>query len=307
MTNNNFYTGPGLSPRANPSFFRILLPLMLVAGSWWHQCMGQSPNQDSAAIKSAYSAQLAQYKKKKLHGTILRDLAITATRMGDKVNDTVIANDYIRQLKQPYTKEDILFMNNYMVSSSSPAFDFFRNQPATVDSVLGPGAASGKISYVIYVEEIAPFIKDNPGWDAIGKRVVSKYGLVGEELLARAKTIYFFNKKEWTSFIDAAVPYIDKFGSNIAAYDLNLFAWTLFEEVSDRSMLQVALAWSKKTTQPPTGAPYLDTYANLLYKLGRKAEAIQAEEKAIALAEPSNRAAFQAVLDKMKNGIPTWK
>ncbi len=45
---------------------------------------------------------------------------------------------------------------------------------------------------------------------------------------------------------------------------------------------------------------FMDTYANLLYKLGRKDEAIKWEEKALALCPEKEKKAFEATLIKMK-------
>ena len=51
----------------------------------------------------------------------------------------------------------------------------------------------------------------------------------------------------------------------------------------------------------------MDTYANILYKLGRTNEAIKVEEKALALADESDKKGYQDVIDKMKKGEKTWK
>lgn len=50
----------------------------------------------------------------------------------------------------------------------------------------------------------------------------------------------------------------------------------------------------------------IDTYANLLHKLGRTKEAIEWQEKALAKVDADSKAEYQATLDKMKKGEPTW-
>jgi tetratricopeptide (TPR) repeat protein len=47
-----------------------------------------------------------------------------------------------------------------------------------------------------------------------------------------------------------------------------------------------------------------DTYANLLYKIGRKNEAIDWEEKAVKLS--NNDKTILDTLEKMKNNQKTW-
>ncbi len=48
----------------------------------------------------------------------------------------------------------------------------------------------------------------------------------------------------------------------------------------------------------------LDTHANLLYKLGKKEEALKYEEKALAY-DPANED-LKKTYTKMKAGQPTW-
>jgi hypothetical protein len=48
----------------------------------------------------------------------------------------------------------------------------------------------------------------------------------------------------------------------------------------------------------------MDTYANLLHKLGRTPEAIVWEQKGMALA--SDKESFQKNIAKMKKGEKTW-
>ncbi len=50
-----------------------------------------------------------------------------------------------------------------------------------------------------------------------------------------------------------------------------------------------------------------DTYANILYKSGKRDEAIQAEEKAISLTnQPWKKRQLEQIKEKMKIGEPTW-
>ena len=51
---------------------------------------------------------------------------------------------------------------------------------------------------------------------------------------------------------------------------------------------------------------YIDTYANLLYKLGKKDEAITWEQKALDLAPEGEKKSYEETLDKMKKGEKTW-
>jgi hypothetical protein len=50
----------------------------------------------------------------------------------------------------------------------------------------------------------------------------------------------------------------------------------------------------------------MDTYANLLYRLGRNDEAIEWEEKVVTLNPNPKDEEFVETLKKMKAGKPTW-
>ena len=66
---------------------------------------------------------------------------------------------------------------------------------------------------------------------------------------------------------------------------LNGLAWTCVEIVTDPADLKQALAWSGRSIELERSAEYLDTYAQLLGKLGRKTDAINAQKEAIVKAK----------------------
>ena len=62
---------------------------------------------------------------------------------------------------------------------------------------------------------------------------------------------------------------------------LNSVAWDFFERVADTKALENALRWSKRSLEIyPDNHMFIDSYANLLYKLGRKEDAIIKETEA---------------------------
>lgn len=93
------------------------------------------------------------------------------------------------------------------------------------------------------------------------------------------------------------------------ANKLNEVAWKVFEDISDAKVLQDALRWSKRAVEVSGNNPmYVDTQANLLYKIGQKQEAIALEEKALNDLNGANGSdEFKETLRKMKAGEKTWK
>lgn len=92
---------------------------------------------------------------------------------------------------------------------------------------------------------------------------------------------------------------------------LNNIAWYVFEKVSDANALQEALRWSDRTlVLDPNNSLWMDTNANLLYKLGKKEAAINKEEEAIKFCSKEDNKiikGFQETLRKMESGEKTWK
>ncbi|MVM38619.1 DUF255 domain-containing protein [Spirosoma sp. HMF3257] len=65
------------------------------------------------------------------------------------------------------------------------------------------------------------------------------------------------------------------------AMKLNSLAWDCYENISEAKTLDQALTWSARSLEYDRSAMHLDTYAHLLSKLGRKAEAIKLQQEAI--------------------------
>lgn len=66
---------------------------------------------------------------------------------------------------------------------------------------------------------------------------------------------------------------------------LNSYAWDIFKQSDDPSELAEALKWAERSLLMDENSATQDTHANLLYKLGRKEEAISSGKKAIELAK----------------------
>lgn len=86
------------------------------------------------------------------------------------------------------------------------------------------------------------------------------------------------------------------------AMKLNNLAWAYYETMTDPKDLNQALTWSAKSLEHNRTGMYLDTYAHLLNKLGRKADAIKAQEEAITLTKLAgdDAAGYEKSLAEMK-------
>jgi thioredoxin-related protein len=86
------------------------------------------------------------------------------------------------------------------------------------------------------------------------------------------------------------------------ANELNNLAWSYVEKMKDKADWSKALEWSARSLELNRDPSFLDTYANLLFRVGKQKEAIKIETEAVGKSEPDQKANYQATLDKMKKG-----
>jgi hypothetical protein len=93
--------------------------------------------------------------------------------------------------------------------------------------------------------------------------------------------------------------------SEVYGEKLNMIAWGFYEKVTDNNALKNALRWSKRSLEiSPNNYMYLDTYAHILHKLGKKTKAVQTQTRALDLVRATNDvekiAEYEQALQKMK-------
>ncbi len=103
---------------------------------------------------------------------------------------------------------------------------------------------------------------------------------------------------------DAMKKLHSRYASINFASDLDGLAEEFYKNISDKTILQKAVTWSKKANEIDETPDYWNTHAHLLYKIGNKSEAIIAEEKALKLAQNLKGLTFkyEEELAKMKAG-----
>lgn len=254
-------------------------------------------------------------------------------------------NNYLYKLKDGdlFTKENLSFVTTEgfkSFSSKSRMFFLIYNNPGNADRIIGNnGFAQNMISWVIKKEELynklwnpdRKTLSKEPDWVKITAAIKRKYGVhYADSLILPTKLFFYQSEKNWKQYqVYAEIAYNSyppkkggkRFGTAVGvdprscgtdAWGLNQIAWTLFEGSNDKLQLEKALKWSDQSIKiEPLGSrelnQYLDTKANLLYKLGRIDEAIACEEKAIK--DPYSQLFvknYQETLEKMKRNIITW-
>lgn len=264
---------------------------------------------DTVNKEILYTDLLKQYKAGIKDSAFLYELAMLANNMKDDVVSSKVATDYIKIITNPFSNVNLRIIQMFTKRSSDPGFTFFLNNPEKVNNLLGENFAEITIRNIISREEIEPFLKNRNAelnWDKIYQTVKYKYGRIGEEKVYGAQMIYFLEKKDWEKFGKYYALYYQT-AITRSEYHINNISWTVFEHVTAPNVLNIAIkatqySLEKYAKNDPTD---IDTYANLLYKSGRKLEAIKNERQAVDLSK--NEKAYVETLEKMKNDIPTWK
>ncbi len=250
----------------------------------------------------------------------------------DAAKDEVLAKEitdvYINGLSEQelYTKDNIEFISSVTRCSSAKSFQILYQNKTIIDKLMGiKNFSQVTIDYVISKEEVLPILLPNqnnadfvPDWRRMTVSIAKKYNDEdAKRVIVKAKVGWYGSKQDWTEFTKNLVAQLDLTnGNGLNGYTTNNDCWTIFERSSNKKELTRALYWMDqmfKAKPEDKGPTTIDTYANLLYKVGKKDKALEWQEKAVQI-ENENAArmnfeanrTFQETLDKMKSGEPTW-
>jgi len=281
-------------------------------GKLVHRYSGAMPMEDFLKVTAnATSAQMQYY-------TLLENYRMGIKRYEDlpymiqvanRINDTYTArqlsNDFLKNYlyQQPEAvwlkRENIEIMATSvdLIRSTDKMFILFYQQPEKVDQVIGRGYAQDFTDWIISNEEIKPrlykegkAIVENPDWERLTSTIQKKYSkAVAQRIVLNAQLRWYEEKKDWSHLIKYTIQKKEQYGLDTVGIGktlLNNMIYSLiFQHSNDSTALNKGIEWMELLINvEPDHHQWLDTYANLLYKAGRKNEALNWEEKAIQLA-----------------------
>lgn len=265
-----------------------------------------------------------------------------ASIFNDDAGVRKLADEYIRKLseKEKFNRDNIQFISNFTRTSKDPGFELFYRHADKINAIVkskkvsgvyqAPDYAERLVLNIIGFEEINPYYDsavqngsdDSINWKEIEKNIREKYNATYAEravLTAKVSLYRDFankNKKYWLPYIGSNIELIKKYemdttSTYVDATMLNGLAWDVFVHSNDKKQLLFAINLMQGVIRRnPNHDGELDTYANLLYKIGRQEDAIQIETKALEIAaakgDKENTEIFEQTLNKMKKGEPTW-
>ncbi|MBW8685573.1 sugar-binding domain-containing protein [Chitinophaga rhizophila] len=261
------------------------------------------------AVYRTYTQNCNEYKNGRRDSSFLRALTIHANKEHDDINISKYCDDYFKSLQNPFSEINLLFLQRFVRDANSSAFTFIAENSDSIRKI-DVGEETLKVVRGIIKSDFLSMKKDDmtqADWDALIETMRRKYGSEGELAVQEERALYYYLKKDIPRFVDVKSEIHRKYPKSIGVFDLNNDAWAVFENTGNKELLATAIKWSEKVVRMEPTANYYDTYANLLYRLGKKDMAIQAQEAGLKLAVGNG--IFEDIvknLEKMKKGEPTW-
>jgi thioredoxin-related protein len=159
---------------------------------------------------------------------------------------------------------------------------------------------------------------DEADWKKLSKLIRKDFGRsYARSNLLQAKALWYKKNSNWIAYVRSS---FEKFKTDPPDFDylgecymVNDVSWNIFLYIKDKDLINEGINWMAKVLQKGNEsdminvhvlANLIDTYANLLYKIGRNGEAIQWQIKSVSL-EPNDKYR-QKALGQMKIGEPTY-
>jgi thioredoxin-related protein len=262
--------------------------------------------QEAFDTTKQYYTKLEQFEKGRRDSGFLLQLALQAHDAYDLPTGKKVTKLYLASQTNLFTPAALNLITTYTTRSTDEYFGFLAEHAPAINQVMGAGKAESIVRSIFLNEgNRLAWDKRVPDWGDVQKKIAAKLPGEADEITMRIKINYFNFKKDWPNFEKAIVSYMKKYSHRMNDGELNSLAWNVFEHCSDMKCVSQILDWSKQLENAKEPA-YLDTYANLLYKLGKKDAAIALEQKALDMSPANGRAGYQETIDKMKKGEKTW-
>jgi hypothetical protein len=246
-----------------------------------------------------YSCLLSEFRCGRRDLSFLRRLALMALRQGDEAQATELSDAFVTHAPQPFTRQIWETIIAITQTRRDRGFELLRANAEQVNAVLGAQTAEMKLLEIIQRERIAPYFHDKQrklSWQEFTKSVAAEHGALGMEAVYGARMMDALLKEDWTSFGSWFVQY---FATAIprSPYLRHSLCHRVLVHVSNTAALETAIRVMRWLLDVPKESPVLgrydptelDTYANLLHKVGRAAEALDWQQQAVALSDGRDR------------------
>ncbi|WP_343744157.1 thioredoxin fold domain-containing protein [Chitinophaga sp.] len=278
---------------------------------------------------NSYSANMNNLRKGKTQNIDLLKFAIDLSRFGEDSLAGIAAQLYKSNVIDKTSPDELLtpklniFMQKFgklFTATDSIVKWMYSHKTETDKRLESPGYATIFTDYVIKKDILHETINTpSPSWELLEKELSKKWDKkIAKSAILDAKIKWYTNRNDWNNAIKYQMDQIEQntdtqkklnlgeiFMINNFVYDIVL------KKSNDTGILKKAISYMQVITiQNPNNTAIIDTYANVLYKIGKRNEAIEMEQKALNIAENKNsiedKKEFEETIRKMKMNIPTW-
>ncbi|WP_233260007.1 glycoside hydrolase family 2 protein [Chitinophaga sp. S165] len=259
--------------------------------------------------QGTYIAGLKKYESGARDSLLLRSLVTMADSRLDSAKTQRFLKEYLRILFAPLSESNLRFIKRYTYTTRDTGFTIIFKNIDRANKFWGNNRAENFLKNIIGKQEIQPQLDNDivaPDWEKLVRKLSNDFGVLGSEKAAGMAMLYYHGKGDWQKFGQYYALYY-KTAIGRSEYHINNLSWTVFEKIDDPLILAIAVKASKYSVEHfgPKDANEIDTYANLLYKVGDKKLAIEWQKKAMDLSKDSRP--IRVNYQKMIDGVPTWK
>lgn len=288
-----------------------------------------------------YNHLVAEYQKGNTNYNELPFMIKIASRLDTGLRKELMKlhKSYVIKLeaKDRYSKDNIQFWSSLHLGFDSPLFQFFLKDAKAIDKVMArKGYAADVIDKAIKEQIITPFLTEqntskeipmdgmyanglmpdssDANWKKLHQIISKQFNnKVAERnvLAARvewyARHLYYYNYCKYTlAQLEKYAPELSLTGTG-DIMTINVAAYCAFQQLTDKSILNEYVRWMGKVVPVVEGKSfggiYFDTYACLLYKVGKTEEAILWETKAFNCLD-GYQEEYREKMEQMRRGEP---
>ncbi len=259
--------------------------------------------------ENQYYTQAKKYENGDKSPALLAKLFNFAKDSYDRQNKAKYLNEFLALQKDLFTKDVLELLYESTETTKDKGFEIASNNGDKADKVLGtPGRSARLVKDILISESMTQLMGRSgkePDFAAFEKKVTEEHPQQANFLVSYFKSYYNMIKemrgKNWNQFVVHA-DNLFKVDPQADTRLMNGLAKTALDNTTDKAMLAKAASWAKLAMDKEKDQEdYAATYANLLYKMGNKEEAVLEIKKLI----PQNDS-YKEILEKMKSGKPTW-
>jgi thiol-disulfide isomerase/thioredoxin len=235
-----------------------------------------------------------------------------------KVIDGVLPEKFIN----PQLRIFMIYFGN-LFTVNDQLSNYIYAHPQTADSGFKEKYSNGFIEYLATRTYIDPlmfpngkYIEGVPNWKLMERNIREKYDKdLAYRLMLGTKISYYTRRKDWGNAIRYMIDRTDYLGVDtvgVGAMMVNNMVYNvIFKYSTDIKQLKKGIAYMRVLiSKEKDDYVLIDTYANMLYKTGKRGQAISEQERALVLAKQKNDVdavkELNLALNKMLRNVPTW-